>query len=186
MRRCDTPLPGVFEIRLDPIEDERGFFARTWCEDTASEWAQTPTKLLQESLSYNARRGTLRGLHFQVAPYQETKVVQCLKGALMDVVVDCRPDSPTFGQWTSVILSGKDLNLLWIPKGCAHGFQTLEDDTLMMYRMDTPYMPQYAQGIRWDDPDLAIAWPVEEKILSERDLAMPSFAQCQAQAGVLA
>lgn len=176
MKRQPTSLPGVYHITLDVISDDRGAFARTWCEDTAVGWGEPKTHWIQESLSFNKRAGTLRGLHFQTGDQAETKLVQCLRGALVDVVLDLRPQSPTFGQWTSVRLDGETCGMVWIPKGCAHGFQTLAEDTLMLYRMDTPYAPESASGLKWDDPDLAIDWPLPVSAISERDQAWSSFA----------
>lgn len=175
MKCLPTQLDGVFQILPQTIADDRGFFARTWCTELAQSWGLPATEWIQESLSFNTHAGTLRGMHFQRPPHAETKLVQCLKGALIDVVVDLRPHSPTFGQWTAIELNEANLAMVWIPKGCAHGFQTLVDNTLMLYRMDTTYAPEHSGGLAWDDPDLAIAWPQGVSHISERDTQWPTF-----------
>jgi dTDP-4-dehydrorhamnose 3,5-epimerase len=131
---------------------------------------------VQSSVSFNSRRGTLRGLHYQAAPHGEAKLVRCTRGALFDVAVDLRDGSPTRGKWYGVELSAMNGRTLYIPAGCGHGFQTLADDTEVLYHMSTEYRADAARGIRWDDPTLDIAWPIAEPILSERDRALPAFA----------
>jgi dTDP-4-dehydrorhamnose 3,5-epimerase len=171
-----TKLPGVFEIQLEPKPDERGFFARTWCQREFEEHGLT-TKLLQCSVSFNTRKGTLRGMHYQAAPYPEAKLVCCTRGAIYDVVVDLRPDSPTFKRWISVVLSGKDRNMVYVPEGCAHGFLTLEDATEVFYQISEFYYPELTQGARWDDPAFQIVWPGVVEVISERDRTYPNYEQ---------
>ena len=164
---------GLFRLVPELVYDARGFFARCFSR-SALDAAGLVTDLPEWSLSYNARRGTLRGLHWQAEPYFEAKLVQCTRGAVFDVAVDMRRQSSTRGQWHAVELSAENRHILYIPKGFAHGFQTLTDDTEILYHISEPFRPEYARGVRWNDPTLAIGWPaVEERILSDRDTALP-------------
>jgi len=166
----ELPISGAYQIEPDRIEDERGFFARTWSrEDLAAH--NLVTELAQCSVSFNRRKGTLRGMHYQVAPHEETKIVRCTMGALWDVIVDLRPGSPTRGQWTAAELTAENRRQLYIPAGCAHGFQTLSDDTEVLYLISEVYHPESARGVRWDDPKLGIAWPLPVSVMSDRDRA---------------
>lgn len=171
---CSTKLPGVFEIRLEPKPDERGFFARTWCR-TEFESNGLNSKLVQCSLSFNIRKGTLRGMHYQTSPYQETKLVRCTMGAIYDVVLDLRPQSPTFKQWIGVVLTAENHNMVYVPEECAHGFQTLADETEVFYQMSEFYNAESAQGVRWDDPAFHIIWPLPIEVISQRDRTYPDF-----------
>ena len=175
MRFHETPLPPARLIDLDPIEDERGFFARTFC---AEEFARhgLPPAFVQSSLSFNRRRGTLRGLHYQAEPGAEGKLVRCTRGAVFDVIVDLRPSSPRFARWFGVELSRDNGRAIYIPPGFAHGFQALTDDADLLYQMTTPYRPDLARGVRWNDPRFGIAWPLPDPIVSARDAAYPDFA----------
>ena len=169
----ELPLKGAFLVDLERHEDERGFFARSWC---AQEFAALglDARLAQCNLSHNPKRKTLRGLHYQVAPHPEAKLVTCVRGRIWDVVVDLRPGSPTFRAWHAVELDGVGLRALFIPKEFAHGFQTLADDSLVLYQISEFYHPESARGLRWDDPALAIAWPeAEGRVISERDRSYP-------------
>jgi len=170
----ETRLPGVFEIHLEPACDDRGFFARSWCEKEFENNKLNP-KLVQCNVSFNARKRTLRGMHLQAAPYAETKVVRCTSGAIYDVVVDLRPHSPTFKKWISVTLTAANRHMIYIPEGCAHGFLTLENETEVFYQMSEFYHPESAQGVRWDDPAFQIVWPGEAEVISERDRTYPNF-----------
>ncbi len=170
----ETTLKGAFIVETQKIEDERGFFARTWCRREFSA-AGIDAAFVQCNLSQNRKSGTLRGLHYQADPFGEAKLVSCIRGALYDVIVDLRPRSGTFGQWTSVDLSAGNRRMVFIPEGFAHGFLTLEDDTEVFYQMSQYYMPEYARGIRWDDPALNIRWPREIDIVSDRDGSYPDF-----------
>ena len=174
MRFHETKLSGVFEITLDPHVDERGFFARTWCQRELEKEGLN-TKLVQCNVSFNTRRGTLRGLHYQEAPYVETKIVSCIRGGLQDVVVDLRRDSPTFKSWTSVVLTAAKRNMIYIPEGCGHGFLTLEDESEVFFQMSEFYRPEAARGVRWNDPAFGIVWPAAVDVVSERDRTYPDF-----------
>ena len=174
----ETKLPGVFEIHVELKPDERGFFARAWCKKEF-ESNGLNASLVQCSVSYNARKGTLRGLHYQAAPYPEAKLVRCIRGAIYDVVVDLRPESPMFKNWIGVVLTGADRNMVYVPEGCGHGFLTLEDECEVFYQMSEFYHPELARGVRWDDPAFQIVWPLEVEVISERDQTYPNFEQVQ-------
>ena len=175
MKFVETRLSGAFLIEWDPIVDERGHFARTWCAEEFRAHGLNPV-LSQCNLSFNRHRGTLRGLHYQAKPHEEAKLVRCSAGRMYDVIVDLRPDSSTFKQWIGVELSRDNRTMLYVPEGFAHGFQTLEDDTEVCYQMSVPYHAESARGVRWDDPALGIQWPeVGAAILSSRDLRYPDY-----------
>jgi dTDP-4-dehydrorhamnose 3,5-epimerase len=178
MTFCQTKLFEVIEIHLEPRLDERGLFARTWCQKEFEGHGLNP-KLAQCSVSFNARKGTLRGLHYQAMPYPEAKLVRCTRGAIYDVVVDLRPESPTVKDWIGVVLTSTDRNMLYVPEGCAHGFLTLEDNTEVFYQMSEFYHSELARGLRWDDPAFQIVWPTEVEVISERDRTYPNFQQVQ-------
>lgn len=172
-----TPLPiaGVWRVALSPVPDERGYFARTFC---AAEFAEQGLLSLfeQSSLSRNTRAGTLRGLHYQAAPHAEAKFVRCVRGALVDVVVDLRAGSPTQGQWIAERLTADEGTGLYIAPGLAHGFQTLVDDTDMLYQITPAFRPGFGAGVRWNDPAFGIEWPLPNPILSDRDAAYPDWS----------
>ncbi len=168
-------INGVFEITLERHEDERGFFARAYCPEEF-EKAGIDFTSTQINLSGNRRKHTLRGLHYQNSPHAESKLVRCLQGRAFDVVVDIRPHSPTFGHWLSFNLDARTLNAVFIPEGCAHGFLTLEKDTLVQYQMGRPFVPGKAAGIVWNDPQLSIDWPHEPAVLSDADRNWPRLA----------
>ncbi len=170
----EVKLPGVYEILLEPHADERGFFARAWCQ---SEFAShgLNSKLVQCNISVTSRKGTLRGMHYQVAPHAEAKLVRCTRGAIYDVVLDLRPQSPKYKEWIALRLAAGNHNMLYVPEGCAHGFQTLEDDVEVFYQMSESYHPESARGVRWDDPAFRIAWPAKVEVISERDGTYPDF-----------
>lgn len=165
-----TPLPLAEALLLEPElhEDERGFFERLWCRREQAEHGLNAA-LAQCSFSYNRRRGTLRGMHYQAAPHAETKIVRCAAGAIFDVIVDLRPDSPTRGQWYAAELSRRNRLSLYVPEGFAHGFQTLEDDTEVLYLISAFHEPSAARGARWDDPAFGIRWPMIPSVMSVRD-----------------
>jgi len=167
-------VSGVFEIHVEPIRDERGFFARTWCQEEFKSHGLNP-KLVQCSISFNARKGTLRGLHYQVVPHAETKLVRCTRGAIYDVVLDLRPKSPTRRSWIAVVLTAEKRNMVYVPEGCAHGFLTLEDESEVHYQMSEFYDAEASRGVRWDDPAFQIAWPAKVEVISARDQAYPNF-----------
>ncbi len=163
-----TPIPGAFVVEAEPHSDERGFFARTFERDAfGSRGLAICTE--QSSMSWNAKRGTLRGMHYQRAPHEEAKLVSCVRGAIYDVLLDLREDSPTWGLWSVFGLTGDRPASLYVPAGVAHGFQTLEDDTLVSYQMDTAYVPACSVGVRFDDPAFGILWPIPDPIVSDRD-----------------
>jgi dTDP-4-dehydrorhamnose 3,5-epimerase len=171
----ETRLKGAFIIDPEPREDERGFFARIWCQEEFGAHG-LETQLVQASISVNRHAGTLRGMHYQVAPYAETKLVRCTAGSIFDVIIDLRPGSPTFREYVSVELSANNRRLLYIPRGFAHGFQTLDDNSEVAYQMSAVYHPQSARGVRWNDPAFAIDWPaVSHRIMAPRDAAYPDF-----------
>lgn len=169
------PLKDAFIIRLDPHQDERGFFARSFCQEEFRAHGLNPD-IEQCNITYNARRGTLRGMHYQATPHEEDRLVRCIRGAIHDVIIDIRPDSPTYRRWTAVELSGDNRLSLYVPKGFAHGFQTLTDNTEVFYQMSRPFVPGQGRGIRPDDPAFGIAWPVAEWIISERDRGYPDWS----------
>jgi dTDP-4-dehydrorhamnose 3,5-epimerase len=172
-----TPLAGAWLLAPERHEDERGFFARTFCRRELGERGLA-TGIVQASTSFNCRRGTVRGMHYQVAPDAEAKLVRCTRGALFDAVVDLRETSPTRGRHFAVVLSAEAGNQLYVPPGLAHGFQTLEDETEVHYLISAFFAPESARGFRYDDPEVAIPWPEPVTAISERDLALPPFAEC--------
>lgn len=170
----ETTLKGAFLIEAERREDERGFFARTWCQrEFASHGLEK--NWVQCSISFNRKKGTLRGMHYQAPPYEEAKLIRCTRGAIFDVIVDLRPHSPSFKHWVGLELTADNRRMLYIPEGFAHGFQTLADETEIFYQMSQFYAPEYASGVRWDDPALHIAWPTDERTISERDRSYPDF-----------
>jgi dTDP-4-dehydrorhamnose 3,5-epimerase len=170
MRLIPIPLGGAYLMELELVADERGFFARTWCADEFRQLGLN-AKLAQCSISSNTRRGTLRGMHYQAEPYAEAKLVRCCSGAIYDVIVDLRPSSPTYCKWSAAELSSANRKMLYVPEGFAHGFQTLVDNTEVSYQISAAYQPEYARGVRWNDPAFGIAWPISHPILSARDRA---------------
>ena len=170
----ETTLKGAFVIDPEPTSDERGMFARVWCEKEF-ELHGLSLRWVQSSISVNRRKGTLRGMHYQAAPNQEVKLVRCTAGAIYDVIVDLRPISPTYGQHVSLILTADNHRSLYIPKQFAHGFLTLQDNSEVSYHMSEFYAPTSARGIRWDDPLLRIEWPEPVVIVSEKDQLWPQF-----------
>lgn len=168
-------VDGAWTVAPEPRWDARGFFARTWC---AREFAARGLihEVAQSSIAFNHRRGTLRGLHYQVAPHREAKLVRCLRGAIHDVILDLRPESGTYLQHAAVELSDANRLMLYVPEGVAHGYQTLVDETEVWYQMSTAHAPEASRGVRWDDPRFGIAWPCHPPILLERDGAYPDFA----------
>jgi len=158
----------AYTIELEPTVDERGFFARTWCAQEFKLRGLNPN-LAQCSVSFNRQKGTLRGLHYQNEPYPEAKLVRCCSGSIYDVILDLRPTSPSYREWFAVELTAANRKMVYVPQGFAHGFQTLADETEVFYQISESYRPELAGGVRWDDPQFAIKWPVREPIISERD-----------------
>jgi dTDP-4-dehydrorhamnose 3,5-epimerase len=171
----ETKIAGVFKIQLEPVSDDRGSFARTWCRKEFVTRGLNPD-VAQCSVSFSKRKGTLRGMHYQSPPHAETKLIRCTRGSIFDIALDLRPASPTFKKWTSAILTAENHHMLYVPEGCAHGFLTLEDDCEVFYQMSEFYHPESAGGGRWDDPAFGIAWPIEVKVISSRDASYPDFA----------
>ncbi len=169
-----TELKGAYLVGLQRIEDARGFFARGWCRKEFTEQGLNPD-LAQLNLAFSHRRGTLRGLHFQVAPHAEAKLVRCTRGALYDVIIDLRPGSPTFRRWLGVELTADNRQMLYVPEGFAHGYQTLADETEMYYQTTEFYVPQAARGVRYNDPAFAVKWPLPVAVISEADQKWPDF-----------
>jgi dTDP-4-dehydrorhamnose 3,5-epimerase len=172
----ELSLPGAYRVEPELRSDERGFFARVWC---AEEFAANGlrTDFVQSSISHNRRQGTLRGLHYQSPPYAETKLVRCIRGAAFDVIVDLRPESPTFKKWHACELTSENRHAVYIPEGLAHGFQTLTDDTELLYEITFCHSQSHSTGIRWDDTQLRIHWPNPAKpVISERDANLPMLA----------
>ena len=174
MKFVGTSLHGVYLVEPERQVDERGFFARTWCQREFVAHALV-AELVQCNISFNARRGTLRGMHFQDYPRREAKLVRCTRGAVYDVVLDLRAESPTFCLWTAFELTAENRSAVYIPQGLAHGFQTLCDDTELFYQMSEFYDPSLARGVRWNDPAFEIQWPIGDSILSEKDRSYPDF-----------
>jgi dTDP-4-dehydrorhamnose 3,5-epimerase len=167
-------LPGAFRIDAEPRSDERGVFMRTFCRRKLAEHG-IEFEVAQGNLSTNRARGTVRGMHFQREPMAEPKLVRCVRGAILDVVIDLRPASPTFRRHEAVELSAANAAMLYVPKGFAHGFQTLEDGSDVLYLMGERYSSEHAAGVRWDDPAFAVRWPLPIASISERDAAFPDF-----------
>jgi dTDP-4-dehydrorhamnose 3,5-epimerase len=170
----ETKLKGVFIIEPEAFEDDRGFFARIWCQQEFATHRLNP-RLVQCNISFNRKRGTLRGMHYQAAPHEEAKLVRCTMGGIYDVIIDLRANSPTFKQHIAVVLTAQNYIMLYVPEGFAHGFQTLEDNTEVLYQMSAFYAPASARGVRWNDPAFGIQWPPAERIISERDRTYPDF-----------
>ncbi len=176
MKLRETPLPGSFLVEAEPRQDDRGYFARTFCTEELAA-AGLFDRIAQCSVSHNLRRGTLRGLHFQADPHAEAKIVSCTRGAIVDVIVDLRPDSPTFGRYFAQELTPDCFLALYVPKGFGHGFQTLVAESTVSYLISESYRPEAAAGVRWDDPDLGISWPVAEPFMSDRDTKLPTVSE---------
>jgi dTDP-4-dehydrorhamnose 3,5-epimerase len=171
----ETSIPGVYIVELQRHEDERGFFARAWCQREFEQYGLTPC-IAQVNISFNRRRHTLRGLHYQAAPHQEDKLLRCTRGALHFVVVDLREDSPAYKHNIAVTLTAANYRMLYVPKGCANGFLTLEDDSEVLYLISEFHTPGFERGYRWNDPALGVRWPIDTPaVISEKDLGWPDF-----------
>jgi dTDP-4-dehydrorhamnose 3,5-epimerase len=174
MRFTPTELAGAYVIDIEPRADDRGFFARTWCQNEFAQHGLVAT-IAQANMSYNHKRGTLRGMHFQRAPHAEVKIIRCTRGALYDVIIDLRPESPSYKRWIGVELSAANYRMLYVPEGFGHGFQTLEDDTEVAYNVSQFYTPGAEGGVRYNDPAFGIEWPLPVSVISEKDAAWPDF-----------
>jgi dTDP-4-dehydrorhamnose 3,5-epimerase len=177
-----TPLPGAVVIEPESREDSRGLFARTWCR-REFDANGLETRVAQCSTSLNKKKGTLRGMHYQVAPFAETKVVRCARGSIYDVIIDLRPDSPTFTRYFGLVLTADNRKALYVPMGFAHGFQTLEDDTEVFYQISEFYSAEHARGVRWNDPAFGIPWPDDDRIILDRDRSYRDFRPAPAATG---
>jgi len=172
MNFLETKLKGAFIIEMMRLEDERGYFARSFCQDEFQQEGLNPC-VAQCNVSFNLHKGTIRGMHYQDYPYWEVKLVRCTRGMIFDVIIDLRPDSPTYLEWTGVKLSPENYRLIYIPEGFAHGFQTIEDNTEVIYQMSECYHPECSKGVKWDDPTFDIDWPISDVIVSEKDTNFP-------------
>lgn len=175
MKLTQIHLTGAYVIEPEPTFDERGFFARTWCREELRSHGLNIV-IEQCSVSFNRKKGTLRGMHLQVAPHEEVKIVRCTQGAIYDVILDLRSNSQTYGKWFFAELSASNRKMLYVPAGFAHGFQALHDDTEVFYQISEPYSPECARGIRWNDPLFEFAWPISNPILSDRDRSFSDFS----------
>lgn len=176
MRFKETSLSGVFILELQPIADERGFFARAWCHNEAIAHG-LEVRFVQSNISYNKQTGTLRGLHRQIRPFEETKLVRCIRGAIYDVVLDLRPESPSYKKWLAVELTADNHKAIYIPPGLAHGYQTLTDDVEVFYQVSQFYAPTHERGVRWNDPAFGIEWPLTPTVISQKDQQYPLFIE---------
>jgi len=170
----ETKLAGAYIIKPELYQDERGFFARTWCQREFTQHGLN-RHLVQCNISFNEKKGTLRGMHFQLPPYAEAKLVRCTMGAIYDVIIDLRLDSPTFKEWVAVELTSQNRAMLYIPAGFAHGFQTLADQSEVFYQMSEFYHPESACGVRWNDIAFRIEWPINDLVMSPKDIGYPDF-----------
>ena len=170
----ETELKGAFVIELEPFEDVRGFFARAW-SDYEFEAAGLNARFVESNISFNEKKGTLRGMHYQLPPYDQTKLVRCTRGAIYDVIIDLRPESPTFKQWIAKELSAENHRMLYVPGEFAHGYLTLADSTEVSYQTTAYYAPEHGRGVRWNDPTFKISWPIDNLIIVERDRDYPDF-----------
>lgn len=174
MRYTALSLPGAYLIDIEPLQDERGLFARTWCRREFEQHG-LDTQIAQSNISLSRKRRTLRGMHFQAPPHEEIKLIRCTRGAIYDVIVDLRRDSPTFRRWFGTELTAENRRMLYVPKGLAHGFLTLRPDSEVQYQMSQPYVAEAVRGVRWNDAAFAIAWPEPVEVISERDRTFPDF-----------
>jgi dTDP-4-dehydrorhamnose 3,5-epimerase len=174
MRFAQTEIAGVVLVTAERHADERGYFARTWCQDEFAAHGLDP-RVVQRNVSYNRAAATLRGMHYQRQPYAEAKLVSCTSGAIFDVAIDLRRDSPTWRRWVAAELRADTGTMLYIPEGCAHGFLTLEPETSVEYLMSAAFEPSAAAGVRWDDPAFGIQWPCPPRVMSARDRQWPDF-----------
>ena len=174
MKFTKSKISGAYLIDLDKFEDDRGFVAYAW---NAREFVAhgLDTKFVEMIVSYNLRKGTLRGMHYQTDPFAQIKLVRCTRGAIFDVAIDLRPESPTFKQWEAAELTAQNRRMFYIPEGCAHGFQTLADDTEVLYQISNFYAPEHYGGVRWDDPAFGVAWPDDDRTMIARDRDYPDF-----------
>ncbi|MGB9714863.1 MAG: dTDP-4-dehydrorhamnose 3,5-epimerase [Thermodesulfovibrionales bacterium] len=170
----ETTLKGAFIIELEKRVDSRGFFARAWCRKEFEDNGLIK-EMVQANVSFNKKKGTLRGMHYQITPYEEAKLVRCTRGAIYDVIIDLRPDSPTYKQWVSVELTSENYKMVYVPENFAHGFITLEDNTEVTYLVSEFYSPEFERGIRYNDPSFGIQWPIPISVISEKDKSWQDY-----------
>ena len=174
MKFIETNLKGAYIVELKKLEDERGFFARSWCQREGEVFGLNP-HWVQCNVSFNKEKGTLRGMHFQGVPFEEVKLVRCSRGAIYDVIIDLRRESSTFAQWTGAELTAENHRMIYVPKGFAHGFLTLQDHSEVFYQMSEFYAPAHASGVRWNDPVFGIEWPIGVSVMTDKDRTFPDF-----------
>ena len=174
MKFTETKLKGAFIVEIEKLTDDRGFFARAWCRKEFEAHGLT-SAVVQANVSFNRKRGTLRGMHYQIAPFQESKLIRCTRGAIYDVIIDLRPESPTYKEWIGVELTADNYTLFFVPEDFAHGFITLMDDTEITYQVSQFYTPGSEKGIRFNDPTFNIQWPLEVSVISDKDSNWPDF-----------
>lgn len=174
MKFTETNLKGAYVLEINKLKDERGFFGRSWCMNELKEYGLN-TNIAQANTSFSRKKGTLRGMHYQNDPYQETKLIRCTRGSIYDVIIDLRPTSPTYKQWFGIELTQDNYKMLYVPEDFAHGFITLEDDTEVTYLVTEFYTPGAEAGIRWNDAQFNIKWPLDPKVISEKDKIHPDF-----------
>ena len=173
----ETKIKGAFVVELEKYSDDRGFFSRAWCQKEFKEQG-IKSQFVQANIGFSKNSGTIRGIHYQIAPFEEAKLVRCIRGAIFDVVLDLRPELPSFKQWFGVELSDENRKMLYVPEGCAHGYQTLVDNTEVFYQVSQVYSPESERGIRWNDPEFDIEWPIDEDlVISEKDQNWPDFME---------
>jgi dTDP-4-dehydrorhamnose 3,5-epimerase len=173
----ETKLKGAFVVELEKYSDDRGFFSRAWCQKEFKEQGIN-SRFVQANIGFSKNSGTIRGIHYQIAPFEEAKLVRCIRGAIFDVVLDLRPELPSFKQWFGVELSDENRKMLYVPEGCAHGYQTLVDNTEVFYQVSQVYSAESERGIRWNDPEFDIEWPIDEDlVISEKDQNWPDFME---------
>lgn len=172
---AETKLPGAYLIDIEKRGDQRGFFARAWCQKEFEAHGLI-RRVVQANISLSKRKGTLRGMHYQAAPYAEAKLVRCTRGAIYDAIIDLRPDSPTYMQWLGVELTAENYRMLYVPEGFAHGFQTLVDNTEVAYQVSQFYTPEAEGGVRYNDPAFGIEWPLEVQVISDKDKSWPDYS----------
>lgn len=172
----ETPLKGAYVIDLEKREDERGFFSRAWCSKEFEAHGLIP-RVVQANTSFNKKKGTLRGMHYQIAPRAETKAIRCLKGAIFDVIIDLRPDSPSYKKWFGIELTAENRTMLYVPELFAHGFITLEENSEVFYLVSEYYAPDCERGVRYDDPEFGVSWPEQIEVISEKDRTWPDYRE---------
>ncbi|MGV7223240.1 MAG: dTDP-4-dehydrorhamnose 3,5-epimerase [Nitrospinales bacterium] len=170
----ETKLKGAYIIEIEKLKDHRGFFARSWCQNEFGTKGLV-SHVVQTNISSNKKKGTLRGMHYQLSPYEETKLIRCTRGAIYDVLIDLRPASPTYTQWVGIELTAENYKMLYVPENFAHGFQSLEDDTEVTYQVSQFYTPGSESGIRCDDPLFRIDWPIKVQVISDKDKNWPDY-----------